>query len=374
MTIIDISRWQGTMNFDKAKKAGVEGVMLRASYSTGKDSKFDTFSFDAIKAGLPVGAYSFATWHYDKVNGHNVADAKAQAEMEAKALINILKGKGVTGYVALDLELENGQTTSLNKAQMTEIANSYMKTLADAGFKPCIYASVSWFIDRMNVKDISYPLWVAFYHSEGMKGTDFPVGTYGNYMREWKDKIVMWQYSSKGKGADFGASSTYIDLNHLYSEFGGQISKVETSTPKTEVNYHVVVKGDTMTAIAKKYGMTLSALIKLNPQIKDPNIIRVGEKIYIKATVIKTESEPVKASKISVMQSAKSFKEGYAKGKRYTTTKATPMLYGASESKYAVRKNLGKGAKVVWYGYYTDNYLFCMCNGTTGFVKKADLK
>lgn len=372
--IIDISKWQGTMDFEKAKKAGVEGVMIRASYSTGKDIRFDTYSADALKAGLPIGAYSFATWHYDKVNDRSVAEAKEQAQKEVKALIGILGGKGITGYVALDLELEKGQTTSLNKTEMTEIANIYMKALADAGYKPCIYASVSWIRDRMNADAIAYPFWVAYYHSAGEKSDAFPVSTYGDVMRKWKDKVVLWQYSSKGKGANFGASSAYIDLNHLYGGFGGQISKVEASTPKPTVNYHTVVEGDTMTKIAEDNGMTLSALIKLNPQIKNPNVIRVGDKVYLKASVIKTEAEPVKVEKVKVMQSAKSFKDGYGKGKKYTTTKATPMLYGASESKYAVRKRLGKGAKIMWYGYYTGEYLFCVSNGTTGFVKKSDLK
>jgi murein DD-endopeptidase MepM/ murein hydrolase activator NlpD len=51
--------------------------------------------------------------------------------------------------------------------------------------------------------------------------------------------------------------------------------------PPTAI-YHVVVKGNTMSAIAKKYGVTLATLDSLNPQIKNLNIISVGQKIRVK--------------------------------------------------------------------------------------------
>ena len=66
--ILDISAWQGTMDFAKAKKAGVEGVMCRAAYSTSVDKHFYEFSADAEKAGVPIGAKGIII-HHDIGNG-----------------------------------------------------------------------------------------------------------------------------------------------------------------------------------------------------------------------------------------------------------------------------------------------------------------
>lgn len=55
-----------------------------------------------------------------------------------------------------------------------------------------------------------------------------------------------------------------------------------TTTVSTSVTYYTVVKGDTLSGIAKKYGITLTQIIALNPQIKNPNLIYVGDKIRVK--------------------------------------------------------------------------------------------
>lgn len=59
---------------------------------------------------------------------------------------------------------------------------------------------------------------------------------------------------------------------------GGAQSTAASSAPQ----YHRVVKGDTLWALAKTYGLTLSELIALNPQIKNPNLIYVGDEVRVK--------------------------------------------------------------------------------------------
>lgn len=372
--VCDVSRWNGSINFAKMKSMGIDGIMARASYGKGKDKCFDEYCANALKQGLPVGAYAFATWHYKSVSP-TVADARSNAIAQAENLIAILKGKGVNGFVALDLELESGQSLAVGKADLTVIANEYMRILKANGFNPCVYASISWFIDRMNIEAIEYPLWVAFYHSAGLKGREFPIGTYGDTMRKYKDKIIMWQFSSKFKGADFGCQSTYLDMNHLYGDFA-QNPKVEAKVEPTPTNptTYKVKAGDTMTRIAKNHGMSLSQLIRLNPQIKNPNVIKVGETINLaSAPKPTTPTATPKPTLIKTMQSAKSFTKGYSKGKEFVTTQTTPLRFGDGE-KYAVISNLNKGTRVKWYGYYTNDYLFVMAKGKSGFIKKSHLK
>ena len=62
----------------------------------------------------------------------------------------------------------------------------------------------------------------------------------------------------------------------------GQSGQTRTSSPPTgQEQWYTVVRGDTMWAIARRYGMSLSALVALNPQIKNPNLILVGQKVRV---------------------------------------------------------------------------------------------
>lgn len=63
---------------------------------------------------------------------------------------------------------------------------------------------------------------------------------------------------------------------------GGTEGSTSGSTPSSAPQYHRVVKGDTLWALAKTYGLTLSELIALNPQIKNPNLIYVGDEVRVK--------------------------------------------------------------------------------------------
>ncbi len=236
---------------------------------------------------------------------------------QADKTIEILKGKNINGYVALDLELESGQSCSLSKKEMTDLANAYMDKLAEAGYRPCLYCSISWLYDKMNVSEVKYPFWVAYYHEAGFFGKSFPETKYGNSMLGVKDKIVMWQYSSKGDGKTYGASSEYIDLNHIYVSFA---EKIETQAPAPApvvpptqsvptVNTYIVQKGDTLTAIAKRNRILLSYLLRANPQIPNPDLIRVGQKINIpSATGTITGSKTVEVGKlVRVKRNAKTY-------------------------------------------------------------------
>ena len=57
---IDVSKWQGEFNFAKAKDEGVEFVILRGAYSTGKDTKFETYYNSCKSLQIPVGAYHYS--------------------------------------------------------------------------------------------------------------------------------------------------------------------------------------------------------------------------------------------------------------------------------------------------------------------------
>jgi len=309
--ILDVSKHQGNIDFLKMKQQGIDGVMCRCSYSGYKDSKFDDFANAAQECGITLGAYAFCTWHYSSFSV-NRASAMLAAESESNKVIAILQSKNITGPVAIDLELESGQSTLLNKAEMTFVANLYLNKLAKAGYTPILYCSINWLFDKLICTDIEYPLWVAYYHASGFKSDAFPDTKYGALMDSIKNKIWMWQYSSHGDGISFGASSERIDLNHCYVTFGTKTDNSSYDETKEKSNsVYTVVKGDTLTAIASKYGITLSNLIAANPQIKNPNLINIGQQINIlqaeNSPSIKTDNNIYVGCTVKVRKYAKTF-------------------------------------------------------------------
>lgn len=213
--VVDISKWNGDINFTTLKNSGVKGVMMRACYATTKDAKFDRNSSECERLGIDYGVYQFANFHYGSTKDAAVTRAKTQADY----LISLLKGKKVTGYVCLDLELESGYKLVMNKSELTDVVNYYCSIIESAGYKPMVYCSVSWLQNNLDASRIKAPFWVAYYNDTG--SYNYPKTSYGQYMNSVDGKITMWQYTDKGKGSKYGSESEYIDLNRLYHSFTG---------------------------------------------------------------------------------------------------------------------------------------------------------
>ena len=213
--VVDISKWNGNIDFGTMKSSGVKGVMMRAAYATSKDVKFDYNSQQCEVYGIDYGVYQFATFHYNTTKDAAMTKAKTQADY----LVSILKGKKIKGYVCLDLELESNYKLNMTADELTDVTNYYCDLIQKAGYKPMIYCSVSWLQNNLVAGRIHAPFWVAYYNDTG--SYNFPNTGYGKYMNSIDGKITMWQYTDKGNGAKYGAESEYIDLNRLYHSFTG---------------------------------------------------------------------------------------------------------------------------------------------------------
>lgn len=185
---IDISEWQGSVDFKKVKSAGVDYVILRAGFgrsSSQKDAEFETYYKNAKAAGLNVGAY----WYSYAV------DVK-DAEKEADAFLTVIKGKSFE--LPLFYDMEESFQTSLGKAVLTEMAEAFMSKLIKAGYKAGIYANANWFQNFLDYNKLygTYFLWLAQY----------------NDVAEFKCDI--WQYTSSGKISGIQGS---VDMNIIYN-------------------------------------------------------------------------------------------------------------------------------------------------------------
>ncbi|MGN1113816.1 MAG: GH25 family lysozyme [Oscillospiraceae bacterium] len=267
---IDISSWQGNIDFKKVKASGIDFVIIRAGYgrfTSQKDEYFEQNYKNAKAAGLNVGAY----WY-------SYAESTADAIKEAKTCLSVIKGKKFEFPIYFDLE-ESSQFTK-GRAFCDGLVKAFCGEMEKAGYWAGLYISRSPlqnYISQSVAK--RYALWVAEYGDKCNYS-----GSYG-----------IWQYSSTGKiggiSGNCDADYCYIDYPKLIKEkgfngykSGGSTSKkpkkVNTANEKKTVTY-TVKKGDTLSAIAEKYHTTVSRLVKDN-DIKNADLIYPNQKIVIK--------------------------------------------------------------------------------------------
>ncbi len=190
---IDVSRHNGKIDWNAVKASGVDYVIIRCGYrgsATGvliEDQSFRTNIKGATAAGLKVGVYVFSQ-----------AINEVEAVKEASLAVSLVKGYNLTYPIFIDTESSGGRADKIDRATRTAVVNAFCQTVASAGYKPGIYASKTWFEDKLNMGAIgNYKIWLAQYST---------APTYSG-------RYDMWQYSSKGK---ISGISTKVDLNYSY--------------------------------------------------------------------------------------------------------------------------------------------------------------
>lgn len=220
---LDISKHQNTFSPATAQAAGISTVILRAAYGNFMDVRFQRFAADCQAAGLRAGAYIFLTHHYANKNGGDVAAARTILHKHLDVLLEILEDRGITSWVALDQELEAGQTMALAPADNTALLNEAAQRLREAGYTPCVYCSASWAQSRIDMDALTCPVWLAYYYADP-NDPDFDgcasIGEvhtkYGRYMASLGDKLCGWQFGRIGCGGRYGVGSANVDRDWIY--------------------------------------------------------------------------------------------------------------------------------------------------------------
>ena len=174
----EVSKFQnenGPIDWNAAKKDGLDFVMIRLAYGTKEDAYFDANVKGAQKAGIKVGVYLCST-------AKNMNDAMAEADLTLKKI----KPYKLEYPVAYDLEVASMLSEGLSKDDLTDMINAYCKKVEDAGFIPMVYANRTWLTKYMNLSKISYDVWFAAYPENRVY---VPVGG---------SKTTIWQSSEKG--------------------------------------------------------------------------------------------------------------------------------------------------------------------------------
>lgn len=202
---IDISKYQTGVDYKKVKADGVEFAILRIGYTgygTGKrqakDTLFETHYKGCRDAGIDTGGYFFG-------RGTSAEEGKKEAEY----VLSLIKGKTFEYPIFYDTE-DTYYQAKATKAQNTAACKAFCDTIKAAGYKTGIYASKSWFTDKLNDNELqAYDHWVAQYYNK--------ITYNGSY--------TMWQYTSKGKVDGIKGN---VDMDWCYKNY---VEETTTPTP-----------------------------------------------------------------------------------------------------------------------------------------------
>ena len=210
MTIkgIDVSEFQGSINWDKVKADGIKFAILKLgniydAQSNYKDSKFDTNYKNAKAEGIKIGAYIY--------NYCNTVDTLKEGLEWA---LEQLDGKKLDMPIYLDMEDKDIQGETVET--LTEQCNEFAKYVKSKGYQAGVYANVNWLKNELNPSDFDKDIsvWVAQYYKEC----------------QYTGKYDIWQYASD---ASVSGISGNCDMNYLYNEDIIKESGTDTSDKKT---------------------------------------------------------------------------------------------------------------------------------------------
>lgn len=194
---IDVSRYQGNIDWNRVKAAGIDFVMIQVGYRNGQtgviteDRCFERNIQGALAAGIDVGVYFFSQ-----------AITEEEAREEAAWAVKKVAPYKITYPITIDSEYrKNGRANSLNAVVRTNVVNAFCSEVKKNGYKAMIYASKSWFEDNLIMGYLSeYEVWLARYHT----------------VPEYTGTFHMWQYTNEGH---VDGISGYVDRNVGYKRY-----------------------------------------------------------------------------------------------------------------------------------------------------------
>ena len=189
---LDVSKWQGDIDFEKVRDAGIEFVFIRVGTQKGiggeyvLDPKFEQNIKGFQSVGIPVGIYYYS-----------YASSNKEAKQDAKWVISQIKEYKIDLPVVFDWENWSFYQ-EFNKSfyNLTQMANTYLSTIEKAGYKAMLYSSKNylenvWF-------ETKYPVWLAHY----IEKTTYQ----GDYN--------LWQLTANGKVPGING---FVDINIMYN-------------------------------------------------------------------------------------------------------------------------------------------------------------
>lgn len=254
---IDVSDWQGYIDYSEVRNSGVEIVYIKASQGNSIVDPYFRINYNNAKAtGLKVGLYHFLT-----------ARSVQEAENQATYFSSVISGTSPDCKLAMDFEVFG----ELSNSQINEISFAFLRRVQELTGKEVIVYS-----DASNAENTfsqefanTYPLWVAEY------GVNTPrTGRWSTYEG--------FQYSDTGTVPGI---RVLTDLD-IFTDSIFLSSTENISTPENTTNQiisYTVKQGNTLSQIASSFNTTVREIAGLN-NISNPNLIFVGQILKIDTT------------------------------------------------------------------------------------------
>lgn len=179
--VIDVSTYNGDIDWYKVKASGINYAMIRVGYrgyETAKlvlDKRFHNNMSQAIAAGVKVGAYIVT----QAVN-------TAEAVEEASFIVSACRGYNVSLPLAIDVESAgngSGRGDKISSAERTAVINAFAQTVSSSGYTAMLYANKDWMNNRIYAGNVSCSVWLAQYRSSCT----------------YTGPFAMWQFTDKSR-------------------------------------------------------------------------------------------------------------------------------------------------------------------------------
>lgn len=278
---IDVSGWQGNIDYSEVASSGIEIVYMKASEGTSFVDPYFNQNYTNAKAnGLKVGFYHYLT-----------ARSNSEAVAEANFFVSTISGMTPDCRLAMDFE----SFGNLSAEEINEIGLTFMQTVESLSGKEMVIYS-----DTSNASNIfgggltNYPLWVAQYEVEEPTPN-------GNW-----DSWVGWQYTDAG---EISGINGYVDRDRftdgiLLNENSEVLLPDNTNKPSAGGTTTITIqRGQTLSGIALEYNTTVQILVELN-NIANPNLIYAGSTLIVPSgeTPIDTDGNSTSGQTIYVVQ------------------------------------------------------------------------
>lgn len=191
---IDVSSWQGEINWDQVAESGIDFAMIRCGFSSiesgeiKEDNQFLRNIKEANRVGIPVGIYYFST-----------AINEQEAILEASYVLNSIKDYKITYPIAYDFETFNkNRTQDVSDDIINNNALVFLNYIKKHGYKTMLYSNYMniknhWHLNLFN----DYPIWYAQYIDKST----------------YEGEYSMWQYADNGRVSGIKGN---VDLNESY--------------------------------------------------------------------------------------------------------------------------------------------------------------
>lgn len=258
---IDVSDWQGYIDYSQVKNSGIEIIYIKASQGNNiKDPYFEINYENAKSNNLKVGFYHFLT-----------ATTVEEAEQQATFFASVISGKQADCKLAMDYEQFEGIDTQL----INQIAMAFMQKVKELTKKQVIIYSDLYNSENTFNSELSSQgeLWLAYY------------GDYKNLENvnsSWNTFIGV-QYTDQGCVAGInGNVDRDLFTEEIFLDDSSEIPNTENPNGNynTETIYYTVKRGDTLSAIASRYDTTVQEIAQING-IQNVNLIYPGQVLRI---------------------------------------------------------------------------------------------